>query len=155
MPDYLAAEAKRQKRQRAKPRLLESATQQALVQIAWLHRNHPRYEIIARMLWSSQNGANVEPHHRERLVREGMSIGYPDLGLDVARGGWHGMRVEMKAPKARTGKEHAERQERRRYWLHREGYYCVVCDDAERAWCLLCDYVDGRIVRQVGDNDAT
>ena len=145
MADFLQGEAARLKR--ARPVLAESREQQALVEMAWAHANHPRYGIIAECLFAIPNGADVAEHHRARLVKEGLASGYPDLGLDVARGGYHGLRIEMKAPGGYTNKAHSERQAKRHALLMREGYFAALCDDWQFAWKILCEYVDGKIRR--------
>lgn len=132
-----------QARQRAKPDLTESREQQALIRLTWLHRNSPRYSIIFEMLYSIPNGADVSDTHRARLLAEGLSPGYPDLGLDVARGGYHGMRLEMKSTKGRLSPKQVARREA----LEREGYYYALARNAGEAWAVLCAYVDGEYDR--------
>lgn len=38
------------------------------------------------------------------LVAEGLRSGVPDIFLDVARGGYHGLRIELKVPEIRNAK---------------------------------------------------
>lgn len=154
---YFALLGRVQARQRAGERghrLEESFEQQALIRTAWLYRRHPVYGIINACLVAVPNGADcarkldertgewVSPN-RQRLLAEGMRPGYPDLLLDVARGGWHGLRLEMKSGAGRLSEE----QKTRRELLEAEGYYWTLARSSEAAWDELRRYVDGRIER--------
>lgn len=147
MTDYLQAEASRQRRQ--KPEMRESLEQQSFIKIAWANRNSKKYGLICRVIFAVPNGADVAPHHRERLCKEGLAPGYPDLGLDLARGGYHGLRIEMKRPKASDKAAGRVRPEQRsRHDLLRDcGYRVDVCYTGAEAWETCCAYVDGRLLR--------
>ena len=65
----------------------------------------------------------------QRLRNEGVSPGLPDLDLPVARRGFHGLRIEMKALDGRASKD-------QRWWieqLSQQGYLAVVKFGAEAA----------------------
>ena len=151
MTDLLAAEARRQRRQR--PVMRESLEQQSFIELCIAHRNHPQYGIIHRVVFAIPNGADVAPHHRDRLVREGLAPGYPDIGIDLARGGYHGLRIEMKRPKEGgnpAGRIRPEQRERHDLLRHC-GYRVDVCYTADGAWQLCCAYVDGRLLKNGND----
>jgi hypothetical protein len=64
-----------------------------------------------------------------RMKRMGLRSGFPDLLVPLARGGYHGLFIEMKYGKNKTTKEQKE-------WLERltaEGYACAVCYGAAEA----------------------
>lgn len=64
-----------------------------------------------------------------RMKRMGLRKGFPDLCVTRARGGYHGLFIEMKYGKGKTTKD-------QRDWLKRlaaEGYACVVCNGADEA----------------------
>jgi hypothetical protein len=68
---------------------------------------------------------------RVALVREGLRKGYPDISLDVARGRFHGLRIELKRAD-RSNKPTPEQLE----WIDRlrhYGYSAVVCYGAQDA----------------------
>lgn len=44
------------------------------------------------------------------LVAEGLRSGVPDIFLDVARGGYHGLRIELKVPEIRNSKGTIEKR---------------------------------------------
>lgn len=130
----------------------EHQEQKALIQIAWMHRNHPAYSLIDDYLYAIPNGANCEQvfdrrlgewtsPSRIRLVAEGMRRGYPDLGMDLARGGYHGLKLEMKSEQGKLSPD----QEKWRERLIAAGYCWALRRSASTAWSLLCDYLDGKI----------
>lgn len=67
------------------------------------------------------------------------SAGYPDISLDVARGQWHGLRIELKVGRNKP-------TERQRDWLrrlHKYGYKTAVCRDLPSAQALIVSYLKG------------
>lgn len=67
----------------------------------------------------------------------GVKKGVPDLCLPVARGGFHGLYIEMKTP---SGKASAAQ----RWWVTRlteQGYRAVVCHGYDAAVAELCWYL--------------
>ena len=71
------------------------------------------------------------------LAAEGVRAGYPDILLDVAKHGYHGLRIEMK----RMGNKPTQLQ---RDWHERlvaQGYAVVVCYSAEEAWDTILKYL--------------
>lgn len=73
----------------------------------------------------------------------GVKKGVPDLCLPVARGGWHGLYIEMKAPGGRPTQEQL-------WWLEelmKQGYYAAICCGWEAATMTLSDYLGGEILR--------
>ena len=67
----------------------------------------------------------------------GVKKGVPDLCLPVARGGFHGMYIEMKTPSGRAS-------EAQRWWvieLTKQGYRAVVCHGYDAAVAELCWYL--------------
>ena len=64
-----------------------------------------------------------------KMKRMGLRKGFPDLFVTRARGGYHGLFIEMKYGKNKTTKEQKD-------WLSllsAEGYACAVCYDASEA----------------------
>jgi hypothetical protein len=85
---------------------------------------------IAKHLFAIPNGANKSPATAAKFKREGLRAGYPDLGLDVARRGYHGLRIEMKRSK---GGVVSENQSHWFAFLTDQGYCCKLCRGAEEA----------------------
>ena len=53
------------------------------------------------LLHSIPNGQNTTPKNRKNLVLSGLLSGIPDLFLPVARGGFHGLYIELKTETGR------------------------------------------------------
>ena len=64
-----------------------------------------------------------------RMKRMGLRSGFPDLFVPLARGGYHGLFIEMKYGKNKTTKKQKEWLE----LLSAEGYACAVCYNADEA----------------------
>ena len=96
------------------------------------------------MLFAIPNGGFRTKSEAARLKREGVKAGYPDIGLDVARGGYHGLRIELKKPKCsksgagKVSKKQKERIEK----LIDQGYKALVCWGWEDAWNVIMDYLN-------------
>lgn len=88
------------------------------------------------------NGGSRHPAEAAHLKAQGVKPGVPDLFVPVARGGYHGLFVEMKRGKGgRLTKEQAE-------WirlLRGQGYCAWCCHGAENAIPLVERYVAGEI----------
>ena len=97
-----------QKRTRAAdvlPVPTESAEQQCLFR--WAAYNRGRWPEM-KMMYHIPNGGTRSKSEAGRFRAEGVKAGVPDICLPVARGGYHGMYIEMKRRKgqgiARTGR---------------------------------------------------
>jgi hypothetical protein len=72
------------------------------------------------------------------LKAEGMKPGVPDMVLPVARGGYHGLFIELKFGKNTPSPEQEE-------WimaLKEQGYLAKVCYGAESAIAILKNYLE-------------
>ena len=78
------------------------------------------------------------------LKATGLRTGYPDLILDKARGGYHGLRIEMKTLKG--GTVSPEQREWIDY-LRAEGYCAEVCRGRDEAMAVISSYMLGNLVR--------
>lgn len=64
--------------------------------IVWVRANllpYPDLDMLTAVPHAEQSKAQAG-----KKAAEGVSPGYPDLLLDVPRGGWYGLRIEMKRP---------------------------------------------------------
>ncbi len=134
---------KPRRRVRANPTMpTEDEEQTALIRIAKLHE--ARYPALKR-LHSIPNAGGLKGGYQSNrglvmgLTRKGMRKGVSDLFLACARGGYHGLYIEMKR---RDGGERSAEQEA---WVSdciTEGYRAVFCDGCDAAWEVLCEYLE-------------
>jgi hypothetical protein len=108
----------RPKAPRAKPRDIEHQHQCALVRYV-----EAQYPGLAAVMTAVPHGGARHKATAGKLKAEGVRAGYPDLLFDLPRGGFHGLRIEMKAPKGRTSPS----QDAWHAKLRRAGYCVEVC----------------------------
>ncbi len=85
------------------------------------------------------NGGYRHPATAAMLKKEGVQAGYPDILLDVARGGYHGYRLELK----RSDHSNHPTQEQKE-WIERlraQGYRVDVCYGCEEAIAAILEYL--------------
>lgn len=121
----------------ASPALTESQEQQRLFQ--WARMSAGRYPEL-RLLYHIPNEGKRSRTNGRRMVAEGMKKGVPDLCLPVARGGKHGLYIELK-------REHGGRATpEQRGWLRElaaEGYAAELCEGWEAAAEVIRGYLGG------------
>lgn len=89
------------------------------------------------LLFAIPNGGHRNVIVAKKLKAEGVKAGVPDLFLPVARGGYHGLFIEMKAGKNRPSQEQLELMNR----LVLESYRCAVCYSSADAESILRHYL--------------
>jgi len=90
------------------------------------------------LLFAIPNGGHRHPAVAGKLKAEGVRAGVPDLFLPVARGGCHGLFIEMKAGKNKpTDGQLAWLDE-----LRSQGYHCAICHGAEEAIDTIQEYME-------------
>ena len=103
-----------------------------------------------RLLFHIPNGGKRTKSEAVRFRAAGVRSGVPDLFLPCARGGYHGLWIEMKAVGGRVSAE----QERWLRELLAAGYLCRVCYGADEAIKELERYMQMREEEQHdGGND--
>lgn len=78
------------------------------------------------------------------FYRLGGQPGYPDYLLDVARCGYHGLRIEAKAPEGYRSNI-SDDQHKWELRLTDQGYLFAYCYSADEMKALITDYLLGRI----------
>ena len=96
---------------------------------------------LADYLHHSPNGGSRHIAEAAKFKRMGVKRGYPDLILDVAKGGYHGARIELK--KAAGGRASKEQKERLQM-LTDEGYYAVVAKGYDEAVQVISKYMEAK-----------
>jgi hypothetical protein len=97
-----------------------------------------RYPELA-LLFAVPNGGRRDAVTGARLKAEGVKAGVPDIWLPVARCGYHGLVIELKAEGGRASRE-------QKAWLRaleEQGWLAAVCVGATAAWELLGRYLEG------------
>ena len=131
-----------------KPRLIPTEHEEQVRVIDWAKVNAGRWPEL-RLLHAVPNGGsrasvkdrrgNRYSNEAQRLSAEGVRPGVPDLDLPVARRGFHGLRIEMKAI---DGKASAVQM----WWIRElaaQGYLAVVKYGADEAIAILKSYLAG------------
>jgi hypothetical protein len=113
----------------------EAQEQAALFQwIAYKAKQYPELQYCYHI----PNGGSRNPIEARHLKEQGVKPGIPDLFLPCARGGWHGLYIEMKRRKGgRLSDEQAAMLEA----LREQGYCAWVCKGANDAIELITEYL--------------
>lgn len=125
----------------------ESLEQKAVLD--WWSKAYPKYYPC---LFAIPNGAQLAGNASQRarqmnkLKSEGLKTGVSDLFLMVARGGYHGLFLEMKA-KGKTKCSVSIPQWEHIHEAQEQGYYADWKAGAGNAIELLDDYMKGNIVK--------
>ena len=118
------------------PEATESVEQQRLMQ--WARMESGKWPELA-LLYHVPNEGKRSRTAGARMKAEGLKKGVPDLCLPVARGGCHGLYIELKREK--SGKATAAQIE----WMEalmREGYAVSLCHGWEAAAKTIRDYLE-------------
>lgn len=119
--------------------LTESQEQQLLFE--WAALSAGRWPELA-LLYHIPNGGSRSKSEAGRFKAEGVKAGVPDICLPVARGGYHGLYIELKRVKG--GRVSTAQQG----WiaaLREQGYYACVCKGWDDAAHVIKAYLEGRV----------
>ena len=114
----------------------ESREQKALMQWAEMMEQH--YPQL-RLLHAIPNGGKRNVITATNMKREGVRAGVPDLDLPIARGGYIGLRIEMKSKKGVL----SDNQKDWIKWLKSEGHRVEVCRSWEEGKDIIMRYMNG------------
>lgn len=121
----------------------ESGAQEMLFAWAmWQQERRPELELLHHI----PNGGKRDKRTATALKRQGVKAGVPDINLPVARGGYHGLYIELKVGKNKT-------TEKQNTWiakLRQQGYHVSVCYGWEEARETIENYLDEKIKRKDG-----
>ena len=115
----------------------EHVEQSMLLQ--WVNEHVEQWPEL-RLFYHIPNEGKRSPVAALRLKREGMKKGVPDNCLPVARGGYHGLFIELK--RVRGGRVSDEQKQ----WiadLGAQGYKAVVCKGWQIAAFEIMHYMEG------------
>ena len=91
-----------------------------------------------RLIHHIPNGGSRNAREAHNLRMQGVKPGIPDIFLPVARGGWHGLYIEMKR---RNGGRLSDEQAAMLEALREQGYCAWVCKGANDAIDLITEYL--------------
>lgn len=89
-------------------------------------------------LYAVPNGGFRHKAVAGKMKAQGARAGVLDFNLDIARGGYHGLRIELKR---RAGGTVTPAQKLWILWFTKQGYLAVVCRGWEEARDRLVDYL--------------
>lgn len=89
------------------------------------------------LLFAIPNGGQRSPIVARKLKMEGVKPGVSDLFLPVARGGCHGLFIEMKKPKGKASADQLEFGAK----VQAQGFGFVVTDSWDKARDILLSYL--------------
>lgn len=122
----------------ASPIPTETAEQQTLFQ--WARMMCGKWPEL-KLLYHIPNEGKRSQKTGARMKAEGLKKGVPDICLPVARGGNHGLYIELKrVENSRVTQEQLEWIEA----LMAQGYVAAVCRGCDEAIRLITDYLNGR-----------
>lgn len=104
---------------------------------SWINYQLGEYPELA-LLYHIPNGGKRDAKTATILKRQGVKAGVPDLHLPVARGGYHGLYIELKVNNNKA-------TEKQKVWikqLNKQGYLAVVCYGWQEAAKQLLDYLE-------------
>lgn len=115
-------------------RHIEDAEQIALFH--WAALQSGKYPELS-LMFHIPNGGKRNAQEAARFKQMGVKAGVPDIFLPVPRGGFHGLWIELKAPKGKT----SAAQDSFLGELDKQGYKTAVCYGWEMAAKVLKEYL--------------
>ena len=114
--------------------------QEQMTLFSWAAMQSGKYPEL-KLLYHVPNGGSRHKAEAGRLRAEGVKAGVPDLCLPVARGGCHGLYIELK--RQRGGRT----SDLQTGWLDalmKQGYQVAVCKGWEAAAETIIKYLEGK-----------
>jgi len=94
------------------------------------------------LMYAIPNGGHRHPAVAAKLKKEGVKASIPDIHLPIARGGYHGLYIELKKPKDATPAGRAtEGQIEMLSALSEEGHLALLCVGWGAAKKTIVDYM--------------
>ncbi len=115
----------------------ESQIQQAVIE--WCGLQQYKGRPLAYYVAHVPNGGNMSARAGNKLKKEGVQKGYPDLLMDIPKGGYHGLRLELK--RLNGGVVSKEQKERISVLLE-EGYQALVVRGYDETVKAIQEYLN-------------
>ena len=123
---------------------IEAEDQAALFRWAEFHK---KYYPELSLLNGSLNGVRLTIGQAVKSKKQGMKKGFPDIHLPVAKGGYHGLFIELKIKPYRNDKGkmvYPVVSTEQRYWIEvliKQGYRAVICKGFDAAMIEILNYL--------------
>ena len=118
--------------------MLESDLQEAI--FTWAHTIEGKHPEL-RWLHAVPNGGYRSGREAVGLRRQGVRAGILDLHLPVARGGYHGLMIELKRPGGKCAKPSKEQSEYIEF-LTCQGYCARIGNDFDECKQIILEYLN-------------
>lgn len=108
---------------------------------------HVKYYPELALLNGSLNGVRLTIGQAVRAKKQGMKRGFPDIQLPVARGGYHGLFIELKIKPYRNHKNkivYPKISAEQLWWIAKlkaMGYCAVICRGFDAAMTEILKYL--------------
>lgn len=124
-------------------RMLPTEDEEQIWLFSWAKLNTAKYPEL-ELMHHVPNGGKRSKAEAARFKAMGVKRGVSDIFLPVARGGYHGLYIELKAKDGRAEKEQKD-------WIaavRMQGYCGAVCYGGELAANLVESYLRGEVLRK-------
>ncbi len=108
-----------------------------IILLLWLERYRPD---LYQLCYAIPNGGLRSGSVAGQMKASGQKSGYPDLGLDLARGRYHGLRIELKRSDGKGKQSPSQQQWHDR--LLQAGYCYALCHGYAMAISVMTAYAD-------------
>lgn len=120
-----------------KPELIKGK-QEHYQQVVIFNTLEVDYPSIYELAYAVPNGGKRSKKTAFEMVAEGAKKGLPDMGIDCARGVYHGFRLELKSGRNTASVDQVDYADR----LRNEGYCVVFAWEAEQALIAILEYMN-------------
>ena len=104
--------------------------------VTWFRLQYPKY-----LIYAIPNGGQRNVIVAFKLKAEGVLSGIPDLHIPIAKGGFHGLYIELKTGKNKPTENQLTIMQK----LMNEGYLCVVCYSFEEFKMAVENYLNEKL----------
>lgn len=136
-PDNLMTFAQLAEHQRKNPPRKRPDDEEYRIQVACFNWFSVQYPKLRGLLYHVPNGGWRDKVVAAKLKASGVIPGVADLILDIARGGYHGLRIELKTAKGKQSP--AQREWQRLEEAH--GYKYIVCRSLDEFVSEVSNYL--------------
>lgn len=118
---------------------IPTESQEQVTLFAWAHMSLAKYPEL-EWLFHVPNGGYRNAREAQRLKKEGVKAGVPDVCLPIPRGGYHSLYIELKR---QAGGSVSPDQKKWLEALKNAGHKAVVCKGFEMAKEEIINYLNG------------